>query len=74
MSHPKQSRDLYRPIIKEGTHLAPSKKTPVLFEELNYPTPTIRLTDRLNGLRLRKTIMITVTLPTTMRMNESQQN
>lgn len=31
MSHPKQGSDLYRPIIKEGTHLAPSKKTPGAF-------------------------------------------
>ncbi len=28
MSNSKQGEDLYRPIIKEGTHLAPSKKTP----------------------------------------------
>jgi hypothetical protein len=28
MSSSKQGGDLYRPIIKEGTHLAPSKKTP----------------------------------------------
>lgn len=28
MSNSKQGGDLYRPIIKEGTHLAPSRKTP----------------------------------------------
>jgi len=31
MSHPEQDGDLYRPIIKEGTHLAQSKKTPGAF-------------------------------------------
>jgi len=31
MSSSKQGGDLYKPIIKEGTHLAQSKKTPSAF-------------------------------------------